>query len=815
MNRKQMRKAMMKKSMVAATLTFCLVQQAVAAEAAHSETVTAQSGPSFAEVSVMSGTATNSGEGSASVSSGTAIRQAEAIDIAGGLNPADANISKDEAVSILRRLFPHLQDAEVDRAEFGDPHSNPPSNEKVWTIQWSYRSGNSGIGFNSSVDAMTGEVLQANIGNLLELKYGNIYEPPQMTREQALEKVKAFIAKASPTIKQDQLSEANVQYPDEQSLFAPAKYYFRFNIQVDGVSSDNESLSVTTDGNGEVTDYYRSRSELPYPSAKPAITQQQADRILADRLVMELAYVPVYRDGALQSYMLAYRPAANGYQMIDAQTGKPVAAPAGEQWEHAETIYKRVPRTDATFIPKTGGVATGDEAVKLVTDAANVPDGMQLRHSSLTSSRGVKNEQMWLLTWANEENRAMPFGGDRFTAQVDADTGRVIRFGTERFPMPGVRSEGESKQPAGQTVTQQQAERTAIELVNKLYPNAAEALKLASSPPAYMKNGDSDDYLFYFQRFYNDVPVDGDTVTVGISRSGAVRSYSAERTGMLEHWAEGQKAAVTAEQALQTYREQAVMELRYARFGGYYGTDGKELKPSVKLVYDMKFKDRDRSFIAYIDANNGKLTQTWSIPGGGAKDAEQAAKDIEGHPSEKALTKLLLHGILTPDEQGRLQPDRSITYGEWLAIMSKAVNPYYQSLYPGMNEAPFADVAPESPYFAAVKYAIQEGWLAEDRNAQLRPEQGVTREMLAVSLAKIVKYDKLSQFLADDKTVAELKDASSIERKGAAALSLKLGLLQPKDGKFEPQGTVTRADAAEIVMRLVALQGKIDTAIGR
>ncbi|MNC59671.1 hypothetical protein D3C75_1094970 [compost metagenome] len=96
----------------------------------------------------------------------------------------------------------------------------------------------------------------------------------------------------------------------------------------------------------------------------------------------------------------------------------------------------------------------------------------------------------------------------------------------------------------------------------------------------------------------------------------------------------------------------------------------------------------------------------------------------------------------------------------------------------------------------------------------MQPEKKLTREELAVTLASFLKYTKLSAFLQDDAVLNAFSDSAAIQNKGAAALSVRLGLLQAENGKFNPQQSVTKAQAAVIIMKLVELQGKVDQAIG-
>ncbi|MNE77325.1 Endo-1,4-beta-xylanase A precursor [compost metagenome] len=112
-----------------------------------------------------------------------------------------------------------------------------------------------------------------------------------------------------------------------------------------------------------------------------------------------------------------------------------------------------------------------------------------------------------------------------------------------------------------------------------------------------------------------------------------------------------------------------------------------------------------------------------------------------------------------------------------------------------------------------MNYAVSRSWL--DKDAVVKPEDSLTREQLAVLLASFMKYSKLAAFLDNDATVTSFSDSTSIKDKGAVALVVRLGLLQGDNGRFNPQQQVTKAQAAAVIMKLVELQGKTDTAIGQ
>ncbi|MCL6456563.1 MAG: S-layer homology domain-containing protein, partial [Gorillibacterium sp.] len=94
------------------------------------------------------------------------------------------------------------------------------------------------------------------------------------------------------------------------------------------------------------------------------------------------------------------------------------------------------------------------------------------------------------------------------------------------------------------------------------------------------------------------------------------------------------------------------------------------------------------------------------------------------------------------------------------------------------------------------------------------PSQQLTREQLAVLLTAIVKYNKVSVYLNEDAAVSKFSDAAAIKNRGAVAVAVMLGLMQGENGKFNPTQTVSKAQAATVIMKLVELQGKIDQKIG-
>jgi hypothetical protein len=236
--------------------------------------------------------------------------------------------------------------------------------------------------------------------------------------------------------------------------------------------------------------------------------------------------------------------------------------------------------------------------------------------------------------------------------------------------------------------------------------------------------------------------------------------------------------------------------------------------PNVKLVYQRAYKDLANN--GYImDAKDGKLRPTYVDASGKNDKAVETPKDIIAHWAQKDLQTMVQFSILQPDTAGLLNPDASVTLGDWMNMIAQASNPQFlnQNNYNGTSSTVgFQDINNKSPYYQASLFFIQSKWLDPKKTPELRPEQKLTREEFAESIIHIVKYSRIADILGD-KIQLPFKDMDQISHKNAVSLVVKLGLMTGADGSFMPKAEVTKAQAATVMMRLVYLQGKLDQPI--
>lgn len=765
------RKAHVKKTVAAVTAMLCMAQPAWAASAANS------SAPAAESVTV------NSNDSSISVTDNEI--------------PKGAKISSKKAEEIIRNAFPILKNVKVTNAQFSDT-DNYGGNVLSWDLQLSISRGYSSYGFSAQVNAVTGEIMNVHVPNGLR----DNSDKPVLTREAAKEKALQWIKAHTSDIKVEELKENDGYLGMQSALFTPPVFGFYFQSTVNGIESDLNGINITLDGQGNVTSYSRSYSNEKYPSPTPKLDAAAIRKLYEDQFSVDLAYVPENRDNSngKSKYFLGYIPNEQSASSLDANTGKAIGY-MGTETETLPVGDGRIPATKETFKPLQGTFSGGNDAAEWVKSLIPVPSGMKLETKSLGNRWNNPEVRTWNIRWMEE--KGAPYGpGEMVSAEVDAKTGQLYSYMRYRYD---VFEAAEVKQP----ISQQAALNQAFELVSKLVPNASEEWKLtmAEGPSNGSKRGS---YQFAFQRYVGDIRVMGDSISLAMDLNGQIQNFNLNASAKLSDLKADAKPTVTPEQAKAKYLGEIELNLKYAYFGGYRTIAGEMEEPTIKLVYYPSHKQQKEYYGGIhlpLDATTGQWRNFASEIG--TKDIP-AVTDIEGHTSEQALQELVKFRVLEPDKDGKVYPDRQITLGEWYQLVAASVNPSYKEMYQSTVD-PYAGLQPDHPYYPAIQVLVGQNWLSYDPEGTLPLDRKLTRDELAGSLTRILNYEKLSKVFSLPTDVLGVSDAQSITNKGAALISMKLGLLPAVDGKFLPQREVTRAEAAEVLVALSKLSGRSDS----
>jgi len=121
----------------------------------------------------------------------------------------------------------------------------------------------------------------------------------------------------------------------------------------------------------------------------------------------------------------------------------------------------------------------------------------------------------------------------------------------------------------------------------------------------------------------------------------------------------------------------------------------------------------------------------------------------------------------------------------------------------------FSDVSSGAWYADAVAWASSRGIVAGYSDGTFRPDQDVTREELAVILNRYAETIGASSVTAADLSGFSDADAVSSWAKDSVQWAVGAGLIAGRDGKqIAPQGTATRAEAAQMFMNFCKKFGK-------
>ncbi len=167
-----------------------------------------------------------------------------------------------------------------------------------------------------------------------------------------------------------------------------------------------------------------------------------------------------------------------------------------------------------------------------------------------------------------------------------------------------------------------------------------------------------------------------------------------------------------------------------------------------------------------------------------------------GHWAADYIDRLTDGGIIDGMGDGSYQPDGTLTRAQYIKLISSVVGT-------GQNaDAPeTADVAASHWAYAYVAEGFSRAILRESdlTNGNFRPDAPVDRQTAALWMVRAlgVSYQSIEPGFTD---VAD--DGSELSQ--ALATSRKLGLIEGyPDGSFRPENTLTRAEAAAIICRMI------------
>ncbi|NGZ75134.1 hypothetical protein GYN08_07375 [Saccharibacillus sp. VR-M41] len=235
-----------------------------------------------------------------------------------------------------------------------------------------------------------------------------------------------------------------------------------------------------------------------------------------------------------------------------------------------------------------------------------------------------------------------------------------------------------------------------------------------------------------------------------------------------------------------------------------YKGDGKHITVFANELTNIGHPQHQYRLLAnaIFDAETGSTSSNQASAGAAFSDLGAATKWAGA-----AVKDLSARGMISGVAPGRFAPNKPVTRAEFLTLIVRALDLREQQV-PFL----FNDVHPERWSYRELKAAAAAGLAGGTGNRRLQPDRPITREEMAVIVAKAFERNRSGTAAPSSpgsKAPVVFSDQNEIAdyaQDAAALLSANQIIQGLDDSKFGPKQTTTRAQAAVIVSRMLDAQ---------
>ncbi|NLM21672.1 MAG: S-layer homology domain-containing protein [Peptococcaceae bacterium] len=669
--------------------------------------------------------------------------------------------------------------------DFSSGFSNYNSHQ-AWYLNWSSEGAKAGS-LMSYVDAVSGDILSIHYSK--PYTPNQSYKIPDISLQQA-EKLADQNLKKLAGDKYQRLKRITDNTIIPLNDYGQTSYSFAWQRTENNIPVPGDGAGIQIDSEtGRLMSYNLNWTDLTFAKAN-TIDATKAAQALSESNLLELRYflAPEVRplqtnDKGQEKVRLVYQLKNNG--TIDALTGHPVILNQDEFWADETGIIggmgsKELDSKEATLTPQEqqeiadlAKLLTKEQAIEAVQKWVEIPKDFSIRNMNLYKDSSLRGNRAWSFHWESQNRTQF------ISAKVNAENGELISFS----------SYNSSATSSDQTklISPSEALKIAEDFVKHIQPDKFKQTKLntdnlalenpnSSEPAAKLPlPDDRTSITFNYQRMVNGIlfPANQISATVDLVTK-KITSYS------LNWWnLEFPELAVAMpkNQAEELFFHSRPMELQYAIV--YDQGEAKE----ARLVYRPAAINGASSDL--MDAKSG-IFLDWR----GKPLTDQPCRlnfnDIADNPYAKEITVLGLAGIF--GEYGNeFKPQQNITVHSLLKALLAVKNGIID------NNLSSADI---------IKEAKRLGWLQEEVSAN----QIVSKELFSKIIIRYLGLDKIARL--NSIFTSSFNDAQTFAPASQGYISLVTGLdiiPRPKDGKFNPDRPVTRAEAAYSIIKALGL----------
>jgi len=211
------------------------------------------------------------------------------------------------------------------------------------------------------------------------------------------------------------------------------------------------------------------------------------------------------------------------------------------------------------------------------------------------------------------------------------------------------------------------------------------------------------------------------------------------------------------------------------------------------------------TFLATAAPMAGALPDTSSTPAesghAGAHDQAHAIAftDLGNSYARDAIDRLASLELISGQGDGLFSPQKTIARQDIAVLLAKVAGLQPQTA----GDASFADVPADSPYAPYINGLAELGVMKGRGDDTVGAADPLTRQELAVLLSRLMQASQLPKAAsATAAAYADEQDMADYAREAIEAVTAERWM-QGANGKFNPLGTVTRAEAAVIAERVL------------
>lgn len=195
-------------------------------------------------------------------------------------------------------------------------------------------------------------------------------------------------------------------------------------------------------------------------------------------------------------------------------------------------------------------------------------------------------------------------------------------------------------------------------------------------------------------------------------------------------------------------------------------------------------------------------TDHFSVFGVGYRANNPVFADIANHWAKGDIDFVAARGLLSGTGSNQFSPDTNMTRGMFVTALGRLAGIAPADYKTGK----FTDVKADAYYAAYVNWAAEKGIVSGSTAVTFAPDTNISREQMAVIMQNYAKT--MGYTVPKTREAVAFADNANIASwaKDAVQAMQIAGVVSGKDaGRFDPQGTATRAEVAAVLHRYVEL----------